>query len=135
VMGTAMNEKDGYLLAESFDHAVDSPVLTGKLTFAETQVDQTPVRIFTYAGAGKITSELLLDHMKDMLEASREFLVKLPVDKYTFLYYFLPNPDGITGAWEHSYSSEYVMEEQEPTEAYLEQVTDIASHEFFHIVT
>ena len=134
-LGSALSEDEGYLRAESFDHAVDSPVLTGKLTFAETQVDQTPVRIFTYAGNGKITSEMLLEHMKDMLEASRKFLVKLPVDKYTFLYYFIQNPDGVTGAWEHSYSSEYVMGEEEPTEKYLEQVTDIASHEFFHIVT
>jgi predicted metalloprotease with PDZ domain len=133
--GTALEEKDGYFLADNFDHAVDSPILLGKLTFAETKVDETPVRIFTYAGKGKITSELLLANMKDMLEASRKFLIKLPVDKYTFLYYFLPEPDGVTGAWEHSYSSEYVMKENDPTPEYLEQVTDIASHEFFHIVT
>ena len=134
-MGTALTEQDGLLKAETFDHAVDSPILLGNLTFAETNVDGTPIRIFTYAAKPNLTSELLLEHMTDMLKATQKFLVKLPVDRYTFLYYFLPQPDGVTGAWEHSYSSEYVLGEGEPTETFLKQVTDIASHEFFHIVT
>ncbi|WP_341224643.1 peptidase [uncultured Arcticibacterium sp.] len=133
--GTALEKKDGYYWASSFDHAVDSPILTGILTYAETQVADTPIRIFTYSEKGKFTSEALLENMKDMLDASNKFLIKLPVENYTFLYYFLQNPDGQTGAWEHSYSSEYVLTENEPTEAYMKQVTDIASHEFFHIVT
>lgn len=135
ITGTALPQEGDYFLAESFDHAVDSPILSGNLTKAETQVADTPVRIFTYSEQGKFDSESLLANMKDMLKASQKFLVKLPVDRYTFLYYFLPNPSGTTGAWEHSYSSEYVMDEQEPTEQYMKQVTDIASHEFFHIVT
>ncbi|AWV97580.1 M61 family metallopeptidase [Arcticibacterium luteifluviistationis] len=133
--GTALESKDGYYLANSFDHAVDSPILTGNLTYAETQVADTPIRIFTYSEKGKYTSEALLENMKDMLAASNKFLIKLPVENYTFLYYFLQNPDGQTGAWEHSYSSEYVLTENEPTDANMKQVTDIASHEFFHIVT
>lgn len=133
--GTALEHKDGYYWANSFDHAVDSPILTGNLTYAETKVADTPIRIFTYSEKGKFTSEALLENMRDMLDASNKFLIKLPVENYTFLYYFVQNPDGQTGAWEHSYSSEYVMAEKEPTEAYMKQVTDIASHEFFHIVT
>ncbi len=135
ITGTALEQEGGYFLAESFDHVVDSPILSGNLTRAETKVADTPVRIFTYSEQGKFDSESLLTNMKDMLQASQKFLVKLPVDRYTFLYYFLPNPSGTTGAWEHSYSSEYVLGEQEPTEQYMKQVTDIASHEFFHIVT
>jgi predicted metalloprotease with PDZ domain len=39
------------------------------------------------------------------------------------------------GAWEHSYSSEYVLADRPYTEAYGARITDIAAHEFFHIVT
>ncbi|MGR3809040.1 M61 family metallopeptidase [Jiulongibacter sp. NS-SX5] len=135
ITGSALKQIDGIFTAESFDHAVDSPILSGNLTTAQTKVADTPIQIYTYSEQGKFNSEALLSNMKDMLEASQKFLVKLPVDQYTFLYYFLPNPTGTTGAWEHSYSSEYVLGEQEPTEQYMKQVTDIASHEFFHIVT
>ncbi|UBM58947.1 peptidase [Marinilongibacter aquaticus] len=134
-MGTALPQKSGYFEAESFDHGVDSPILCGELSFAETQVADTPIRLYTYSSSGKLNSADLLERMEDMLHASQKFLVKLPVDNYTFLYYFMPDPDGVTGAWEHSYSSEYVLGEEEPTEEYMKQVTDIASHEFFHIVT
>jgi len=133
--GTALAFKNNSYLAKSFDHLVDSPILMGNLTYAETQVADTPIRIFTYSENGKFSSGALLENMKDMLKASNEFLIKLPVNNYTFLYYFINNPIGVTGAWEHSYSSEFVMEEKEPTAAYMREVTDIASHEFFHIVT
>ncbi len=133
--GTALKKDGEFYLANSFDHAVDSPILSGRLSYAETMVSTTPIRIFTYSESGKFSSDALLKKMEAMLEASRKFLVKLPVDNYTFLYFFLPNPDGVTGAWEHSYSSEYVLTENEPSDAYMKQVTDIASHEFFHIVT
>jgi predicted metalloprotease with PDZ domain len=133
--GTALKEENGYFMAKNFDELVDSPLLTGKTTFAETKIADTPVRIFTYSEKGKINSEMLLKEMTQMLKSSEKFLVKLPVDNYTFLFYFLQDPSGVTGAWEHSYSSEYVLGEEEPTPAFLKSVVDIASHEFFHVVT
>ncbi|WP_421896264.1 peptidase [Marinoscillum sp.] len=134
-VGTALSRKDGYFLASNFDHAVDSPILMGELSFADTTIADTPVEIYTYSQQGKFDSKSLLADMSDMLDATLQFLVKLPVDRYTFLYFFEPGPTGTTGAWEHSYSSEYVLDEQDPSPEYMEKVTDIASHEFFHIVT
>ena len=67
-----------------------------------------------------------------MLQAAGRFLGKLPVDRYTFLYHFEDKP---AGAWEHSVSSEYVLKEGEFTDSVGAFVTDIAAHEFFHIVT
>ncbi len=133
--GTALKEQNGYLMAEDFDHLVDSPIMSGNLTFAETKIAHTPIRIYTYSENGKVNSQMLLQQMTKMLQAAEKFLVKLPVDNYTFLFYFLQNPSGVTGAWEHSYSSEYVMAEEEPTPAFLKSVVDIASHEFFHVIT
>lgn len=133
--GSALTEKDGYFWAESYDHLVDSPILSGKLTLAETSLSGTPIKVFTYSEKDKLQSKPILNRMTEMLGAAEKFLVKLPVDQYTFLYFFMQNPSGVTGAWEHSYSSEYVMGERDPNDAYLSQVADIASHEFFHIVT
>lgn len=134
-IGTALPMEDNRFLASSFDHAVDSPILMGELSFADTTIADTQVEIYTYSQQGKFDSKSLLTGMSDMLDATLQFLVKLPVDRYTFLYFFEPGLTGATGAWEHSYSSEYVLEEKDPTPEYMQSVTDIASHEFFHIVT
>lgn len=133
--GTALPMKNGRFLADSFDHIVDSPILYGYLTKADTIIGATPIEIYAYSTNGKVTADILLKGMGDMLGAAQQFLVELPVDRYTFLYHFEPTPPGITGAWEHSYSSEYVLREGEPNAAYLTKVIDIAAHEFFHIVT
>ena len=133
--GTALDKENGYYVAANFDEAVDSPILMGNLSYADTTISNTKIEIFTYSEQDKVSSGQLLDEMYDMLDAANEFLVELPVDRYTFLYFFEQNPYGTTGAWEHSYSSEYVLKEENPTYKFLEKVTDIASHEFFHIVT
>ncbi len=133
--GTALKKVYGYYMAKNFDELVDSPILSGNLTFAETKIADTPIKLFVYSEKGKMKAETLLTEMDGMLRSAEKFLVKLPVDNYTFLYYFLENPSGVTGAWEHSYSSEYVLKESEPTKKALKGVVDIASHEFFHIVT
>jgi predicted metalloprotease with PDZ domain len=70
--------------------------------------------------------------MNGMLQAAGRFLGKLPVDRYTFLYHFEDRP---AGAWEHSLSSEYVFREGEFTDSLGRYLTDIAAHEFFHVVT
>ncbi len=131
--GTALErDSSGAYLAEDFDHLVDSPVLLGRLTEAQTTVTGVPVEIFTYSRTGKIHSSQLLGAMDEMLQAAGRFLGKLPVDRYTFLYHF---DQRSAGAWEHSLSSEYVLQESEFTDSLGESITDIAAHEFLHIVT
>ncbi len=119
-------------LADSYDQLVDSPILLGRLSEARVSVTGVPVEIYTYSKTGKIESSQLLAAMDDMLQAAGRFLGKLPVDRYTFLYHF---EDRSAGAWEHSLSSEYVLKESEFTDSLGQYVTDIAAHEFFHIVT
>jgi predicted metalloprotease with PDZ domain len=132
IYGTALEEKDGFLMATSYDHIVDSPILLGKLTKANTKVRNTNVELYTYSKTGKITSEKLLGSMTNMLVAADAFLNGLPVNRYTFLFHF---EDKDAGAWEHSYSSEYVMAEKDWSEEFGKKMTDIAAHEFFHVVT
>jgi len=138
-VGTALGkDAEGRYVAEDYDFLVDSPILTGdSLTVATTDVGGAPVEIYTYAKAGQIRSDMLLESMKAMLEASADFLGGLPVDRYVFLYHFEDPPkQGVPyGAWEHSYSSEYVLPEAPWSEGYGQAITDIAAHEFLHIVT
>lgn len=134
--GTALTmDEDGYYLAQNYDHLVDSPMLMGKLSYADTMIANTRVEVYTYSANGKMESGILLRDMADMLDAAREFLIELPVDHYTFLYFFEPDQGGRTGAWEHSYSSAYVLQETDPTPEQMKRIMEIASHEFFHIVT
>jgi predicted metalloprotease with PDZ domain len=138
-VGTAL-EKDatGIYQAEDYDFLVDSPILAGStLTVATTDVGGAPIEIYTYAKAGEIRSDMLLESMEEMLNASADFLGGLPVDRYVFLYHFEDPPKQGTayGAWEHSYSSEYVLPEAPWSEGYGQTITDIAAHEFLHIVT
>jgi predicted metalloprotease with PDZ domain len=135
-IGTPLTKEGAYYVAEDFDHAVDSPILLGKLTKASTQIADTKVEIYCYSQNDKITAQRLLDGMTSMLAATKEFLIDLPVDRYTFLYHFATDTQGATGAWEHSYGSEYTLIENDfNTPEQVDAVTDIASHEFFHIVT
>lgn len=132
-VGTALSKnEDGAYYADSYDHAVDSPILLGRLTTASTDLNGSSIEIYTYSKTDLISSEQLLASMTNMLKSAGEFVVDFPVDRYTFLYHF---EDESWGAWEHSYSSEYVMREEEFTQEFGQSITDIAAHEFFHVVT
>jgi predicted metalloprotease with PDZ domain len=142
-IGTALNPEGDYYVAKSYDHLVDSPILLGRLSYADTVMGNAKIEIFTYSQNDKIKSKQLLSEMHDMFRSSKEFLIDLPVNRYTFLYHFETNASissntpGNTayGAWEHATSSEYVFPEVDPTPQYMQGVTQVASHEFFHIVT
>lgn len=131
--GSALEKnKDGYYLADSYDRIVDSPILLGRLTRAETSVGGATVEVYTYSKTDQVNSEQLLNSMQSMLQAAGTFLGKLPVKRYTFLYHF---EDESWGAWEHSYSSEYIFKEAPFSPSLAQTVTSIAAHEFFHVVT
>ena len=132
-IGTSLaRDRAGEYVAANYDELVDSPILLGRLSEAHTTVTGVPVEIYTYSKTDQITSTQLLGAMNGMLQAAGRFLGKLPVDRYTFLYHF---EDKGAGAWEHSFSSEYVLPESPYTDSVGRQVTDIAAHEFFHVVT
>ncbi|MDW5289395.1 hypothetical protein [Formosa sp. PL04] len=131
-VGTALTKNsDSLYYAEDYDKIVDSPILLGNLTKASMDVQGTNVDIYTYSKTGLITSDQVLGSMENMLLAASGFLNGLPVKNYTFLFHF---EDTTNGAWEHSYSSEYIYEEDDW--ANLEnEIVEVAAHEFFHVVT
>lgn len=126
-------DADGYFHAKSYDQAVDSPILLGNLTNAKTKIGNADVALYCYSATGLVQATPLLADMQKMLGAAQAFLGgDLPVKRYAFLYLF---SDKSAGAWEHSYSSEYIIREGALTPEFAQNVVDIAAHEFFHIVT
>ncbi|HEV3050856.1 MAG TPA: hypothetical protein VGX50_11125 [Longimicrobium sp.] len=123
--------------ADSYDHAVDSPFLLGpRLTTSTLTVGGVPVRIAVHSPSQGITADELREAMSGTLTAAGSFLGRLPVDRYVFLFRFAPErEDQAMGAWEHSYSSEYVLPDVPFSADVGREVTDIAAHEFFHVVT
>lgn len=133
IVGTAL-ERDsaGWYRADSYDHVVDSPILTGTLSVASMDVRGTAVDIFTYSKTGAVKSEWILDAVREILNAAADFLGKLPVDRYAFLFHF---EDMTMGAWEHSYSSTYTYAEADFEMLLQQSIPSVVAHEFLHIVT
>ncbi|HEV8195405.1 MAG TPA: hypothetical protein VGP87_02090 [Gemmatimonadales bacterium] len=132
IVGTPLRQRRGLYFADDYDQLVDSPIMAGRLTRAEILVTGVPVQILVYSRSGEIKAPQLLTAMRSMLLAAGGFLGKLPVDRYTFLFHFTDSDDG---AWEHSYGSEYSLRDHPYSPQTGAAVTDMAAHEFFHVVT
>ncbi len=131
-IATALSKtENGYYVAKDYDQVVDSPILLGKLTKASMTVQGTSIDIYTYSKTGLVTSPEILKSMKNMLLSASGFLNGLPVKHYTFLFHF---EDSTAGAWEHSYSSEYIYKE-DVWNRLEKSILEVAAHEFFHVVT
>ncbi len=133
IVGTALETNgDEYYDVDDYDHIVDSPILMGELTEASVDISGTEVAVFTYSKTGLIKSNDLLESVKDILYAAEKFTDGLPVDRYAFLFHF---EDQAAGAWEHNYSSIYVMQEGELTPQRIQNLRSVVAHEFYHIIT
>jgi predicted metalloprotease with PDZ domain len=116
---------------------VDAPIMYNKPDTTILNVGGAQVLFSVYNTSKKITSKGVAKEVSRILEAAKAYLGgALPVKKYAFLIYVStkPSKSGSFGALEHSYSSFYLLPEA-PEEQMARTVRDVASHEFFHIVT
>jgi predicted metalloprotease with PDZ domain len=119
------------------DHLYDSPIMFSLPDTTSIKVGNTQVLVSVYSPNKLAKSAFIAQHLKEILLATNKYLGgTLPVNKYAFIYYFNgeQKPFNISGAWEHSYSSFYSLNEQ-PQEQAIGSWVDMSSHEFFHIVT
>lgn len=118
---------------------VENPVMYAKPDFTSFTVDGMEITIAVYSPNGKITAESITPEMKKMMIAQKNFLGKINANKkYTVLLYLSSmKPDDAKGfgALEHPTSTTVVMPETIPLTMLQEQMKDVVSHEFFHIVT
>ena len=122
---------------ENYHSLADQPLLIAKPETALLTLGKTEILCMLYDPDSVSSARKISQHLKPMLEAQEQFLGgKLPVKNYAFLIYLDPdfNPFGSYGALEHNHSSVYYMPSVEE-EYLLNELRDIAAHEFLHIVT
>jgi len=130
------NTNDKFI-CNNADHLYDSPIMFSLPDTTFIKVGNADVLVAVYSPKKQVSSKFIAANLNKLLQGSKDYLGgRLPVDKYAFIYYFNGEQKtlGITGAWEHSYSSFYALNES-PEKKIIENVVDISSHEFFHIVT
>jgi predicted metalloprotease with PDZ domain len=124
-------------ICNNADHLYDSPIMYSLPDTTTIMVGNAEVLVAVYSPRKQATSKFIAANLNKLLQGSKDYLGgKLPVDKYAFIYYFNgeQKKQSVTGAWEHSYSSFYSLDEV-PEKNAIENIVDISSHEFFHIIT
>jgi predicted metalloprotease with PDZ domain len=126
---------------DNVDQLYDAPIMYTVPDTASVTVGNAKVLVSVYSPNKKINAQQIAGWMSDLLDATRQYLGgKLPADRYAFLYYFKDPtlkhsfPMGLGGALEHNTSSFYYLYEF-PQSLQKENIVDISSHEFFHIIT
>lgn len=118
---------------------VEMPIMYSKPDYTSFMVDDMEIIISVYSPTGKYTAKQITPNMETMMKAQKRFLG--PIDstkKYAILLYLsdvaAKDAKGF-GALEHPTSTVVVMPEVMGLEMLQEQLKDVVSHEFFHIVT
>jgi predicted metalloprotease with PDZ domain len=118
---------------------IDGPIMYTRPDTSHLQIGDSDILISVYSPNKLVSSKFVADSLRILLDQQRQYLGgTLPVKNYAFLIYLNDNPKGYKsgsyGALEHSYSSMYTLLEMKP-EIIAQTIENVASHEFFHIVT
>lgn len=134
----ASPDKDVFL-ASRYAELVDHPIMYSKPDYTTFKVDDMDILISVYSPNGTYKAADITPAMETMMRAQKKFLGPVnATKKYSVLLYLsdMKKADAKGfGALEHTTSTTVVMPEMMPKAALLEQLKDVVSHEFFHIVT
>ncbi|MFP9100007.1 peptidase M61 [Flavobacterium sp. RHBU_24] len=115
------------------------PIMYTKPDFTTFNAEGMDITIAVYSPNGKVTAKDITPMMEKTMRAQKKFLGAINSNKkYTVLVYLsdMTETDASGfGALEHPTCTTVVMPETMGVEALAEQLKDIVSHEFFHIVT
>jgi len=119
---------------------VENPIMYAKPDYTTFNVSGMEILIAVYSPHGLHTAESITPGMKTMMTAQKNFLGKFnSTKKYSVLIYLSDvqsqNDAHGFGALEHPTATTVVMPEAMSGEELSEQLKDVVSHEFFHIVT
>jgi predicted metalloprotease with PDZ domain len=127
--------------ARSYMELVDNPAMYCPPDTTSFDQNGTRVLVAVYSPNGVMRSERVAGTLKPTLAAVARMLGTMPVDRYTFLFYFAGHQQrdivgGLAfGALEHSYSSLYFLPEGRGSEQTAqEMIQSTAAHEFLHIL-
>jgi predicted metalloprotease with PDZ domain len=123
----------------TYANLVEMPIMYSKPDVTTFMVDDMEIIISVYSPTGKHTAADITAKMETMMKAQKKFLGDFDATKkYAILLYLSDmkkNDAKGFGALEHPTSTTVVMPEVMGLEMLQEQLKDIVSHEFFHIVT
>lgn len=136
---TSETKTDIYNLDRYFE-VIDNPIMYSSPDTTSFMVQDMKVLIDVYSPNGKFSAESLTPNLEKTIRAQKKFLGDInSTDKYAILVYLSATPGeedaGNFGALEHHTSTVVVMPETMEADALDKSMTDIVSHEFFHIIT
>ncbi len=125
--------------ATRYFEITDNPMMLGKLDVEEFLVGDIKVVLSVFSPNKAHTASNIKNAMLKMMEAQKEYLGDLNTTTRYDIFLYLSSlgegaPKGF-GALEHHRSTVVVFPENSPAEALAKSMTDVVSHEFFHIVS
>lgn len=115
------------------------PIMYSKPDYTTFNAEGMDITIAVYSPNGKVKAKDITPMMEKTMRAQKKFLGAINANKkYTVLVYLsaMTETDATGfGALEHPTCTTVVMPETMGVEDLAEQLKDIVSHEFFHIVT
>lgn len=148
--GSALNVNESTVAAEGhhrdifsmnrYFEVTDNPIMYATPDTATFKVENMEVLLHIYSPNNIYSAQDFKPAMEKMINAQKNFLGEIDgTSKYAILLYLSGSPGegdaGNFGALEHHTSTVVVMPETMPKEALIASLTDIVSHEFFHILT
>ncbi|MBW1297212.1 peptidase M61 [Aquimarina litoralis] len=129
---------DKYFATRYFD-VTDNPMMYGKLDVEEFEVGGIKIVLSVYSPNKTYSAAGIKETVYKMMEAQKKYLGDIDSTPRYDIYLYLASqsqtaPTGF-GALEHHTSTVVVLPEAIPEEALASAMTDVVSHEFFHIVT
>ena len=134
----ASDTKDSFEMPR-YNDLLDNPIMYSKPDYVTFNVDGMEILFSVYSPTGAHNAKTLSGDLEKTMRAQKKFLGTFNSNKkYTVLLYLSQmgkNDAKGFGAWEHNTSTTVVFPEMIPAAALGEQLKDVVSHEFFHIVT
>ncbi len=127
-------------ITSRFAELVENPIMYSTPDYSTFKVNDMEILIAVYSPNGIHKAEEIAPAMKTMMTAQKNFLGKFNgTKKYSVLIYLsdmqIENDAHGFGALEHPTATTVVMPEMMGIDELNEQLKDVVSHEFFHIVT
>ncbi|MDG3583787.1 peptidase M61 [Galbibacter pacificus] len=126
-------------LANRYFEVTDNPIMYSKPDSQTFSVNDIEVTLSVYSPNKVYSAVSIKNEMEKMMKAQKTFLGDINSTKTYNILLFLGamekgDPTGF-GALEHHTSTTVVLPETMPKEDMVKTMTDVVSHEFFHIVT
>lgn len=136
---TAQAFRTDVFALERYFGVIDHPIMYAEPDTTSFMVEGMEVLINVYSPNNVYSSESIKPGIQEMISAQKRFLGDIDnTSKYAIMLYLAeadkPDARGF-GALEHHTSTVVVLPESMPAQGLQETMTDVVSHEFFHILT